>query len=399
MTRNNPPSSSPATVSAAATRWQAFALLRAGLWNTPVDATLFNGDTDWDAITTFATRQTVAGLVAEAIGTLPAACQPTAPVMHKLRSMVSSTLRGHALLNRTLVEVMELLRQNDIPAVLLKGQGVAMNYAVPTLRQCGDIDLYVGHQHYSRACALATTWGVEQGSSSESEKHYHFHHAGVTVELHRIAERLPLPWRDARFQRWTEKNLQGNCLRTVTIGGSQIQVPPVNFDALYIFNHAWHHFAAGGGIGLRQLCDWVRCLHTFRHEIDRNELRCHLRNFGLWRPWQLFGCIAVDELGLPAEEFPFYTRRYARQAIRMMDIIEEGGNFGFFHSIHTHRPDGYVAGKMHTFRKMHRHFGKLALTCPTEMWPVWGRYLFVGIRQVIIDQLQIKNRRCRSKRT
>ncbi|MDD3038790.1 nucleotidyltransferase family protein [Bacteroides sp.] len=372
---------------------QFFALLRAGLWDTPADAELFYGDTHWETIFVQAARQTVQGLVAKAASTLPTEVQPPSPVLGKARGIVAATIRSHALLNRTLAEAVEMLAQNDIRPILLKGQGVATNYTEPTLRMCGDIDLYIGQPDYRKACHLVREWGEAEGESMESEKHYHFHHAGVTVELHRIAEQLPLPWHNARFQHWTRHHLHGDSLRSVVIEDATVVLPPINFDALYIFNHAWHHLSAGGGIGWRQLCDWVRYLHTFRHEIDRAGLECDLRSFGLWHPWRVFSSIAVDILGLPREEYPFYTDRYAGQAATVVGMIEVGGNFGFFDPARTERPTGYIAGKMHSFRRMNGHYAKLFALFPREVVAICVRYLYVGVRQVIKEVLTSKSPR------
>lgn len=369
---------------------QFFALLRAGLWDTHAEAEMFSGDTHWETIFVQAARQTVQGLVAKAASTLPTEVQPPAPVLSKARSIVAATIRSHALLNRTLGEAVTMLARNGIRPVLLKGQGVATNYVEPTLRMCGDIDLYVGRQNYRRACALARQWGETAEEGTESEKHYHFHHAGVTVELHRIAEQLPLPWQDTRFQRWTRRHLHGNNLRSVVIEGATVSLPPVNFDALYVFNHVWHHFSAGGGIGLRQLCDWVRYLHAFRHEIDRPQLERDLRAFGLWRPWRVFGPIAVDVLGLPREEFPFYTSAFARHGERMLAMIECEGNFGFFDTARTERPDGYIAGKLHSLGWMHRRMWRLLPAYTLQVAAAWSRYIYKGIAKAAKDAMGLK---------
>lgn len=365
-------------------------LLRAGLWNTPAEAALFSGQTDWEVLFAHAARQTVSGLVATGIGMLPCGCPVPISVAKRLRDVTAATIRSHALLNRTLAEAVAMLRQNGIHPVLLKGQGVAANYIEPHLRMCGDIDLYVGQRDYGRACELARRWAGTK-ETIESEKHYQFKYGDVTVELHRIAERLVLPWQNARFQRWTQKHLHHSRLRGIEIEGVPISLPPVNFDALYIFNHAWHHFSQGGGIGLRQLCDWVRYLHVFCAEINRMELKRDLKSFGLWYPWLFFGPIAVDRLGLPREEYPFYTGRYARQAARISDMIEAGGNFGFFDPSRTKRPEGYIAGKVHSFRQRNSRFGKLLPISPEETVAAWSYYLYAGIKQVITDNLNRLN--------
>lgn len=370
-------------------RQQFFALLRAGLWNTPVEAELFSDRTDWEAIFALSARQTVSGIVAEAASTLPVGLLPPVPIQHKIRTIMATTHRIHALFNRTLVEIVTLFRQEGLQVVLLKGQGVALNYEIPTLRYCGDIDLYIGEHAYDRACVLARAWhGTDptDEQEAESDKHYHFLHSGITIELHRIAERLPLSCWNARFQRWTVQQLQGDNLRRVEIGGMELLLPPVRFDALYIFNHAWHHFSLDGGIGLRQLCDWVRYLHTFADSIDRTALQHDLKAFGLWRAWQTFGCIAVDVLGLPVEEFPFYTDRYVRQAAWIMEKIETGGNFGFYHPSLAGYPHGFLAAKMYTFKRINAHYGRLITRFPLDAIALWSQYVRVALWKMITEK-------------
>lgn len=367
-------------------RQQFFALLRAGLWNTPVEAELFSGRTDWEAIFAFSARQTVSGIVAEAASKLPADLLPPALILNKMRTILATTFRMHALFNRTLVGIVTMFRQKGIRVVLLKGQGVALNYDIPTLRHCGDIDLYIGERAYNSACTLAREWHGEDAEAVENDKHYSFQYGGVTIELHHVAEWLPLPWHNVLFQRWTAQQLQDDNLRCVGIDGTEIALPPVSFDALYIFNHVWHHFLLGG-IGLRQLCDWVRFLHTFADQIDRVTLQHDLKAFGLWRAWQTLGYIAVNTLGLPAEEFPFYTDRYAHQAAWIIEKIETGGNFGFFNPLRAGHPESYLAGKMHTLRRVHAHFGQLFTFYPLDTIALWSQYIRVALWKMITEKL------------
>ena len=54
----------------------------------------------------------------------------------------------HVKLNRNISRLVALFREAGIDPVLLKGQGIALNYPEPMLRECGDIDLYVGPEQY-----------------------------------------------------------------------------------------------------------------------------------------------------------------------------------------------------------------------------------------------------------
>lgn len=378
---------------------QAFAaLLRSGLWNRPLESAALPSlqAPDWKGIFRIAQQQAVWGVVADAVNRLPADRQPAPQALQQLNFLLSRNRTRHAQLNQTLAEAVTLLQEDNIRPILLKGQGVATYYADPTLRICGDIDLYIGEDDYKKSCLWAKQWGEdkaedkERKQNTESVKHYHFRHGGVTVELHRIAGKLPNPRQNRKFQQWTKEMLTGEKCRRVRIGTSDITVPPADFELLYIFNHAYHHFLISG-IGLRQLCDWTLALHRFYGQTDSTRLKGELKAFGLWCGWQIFGCIAVDTLGLPEAEFPFYDGAYRQQADKVLKHIFEDGNFGFFSPIRTERPAGYIAGKWHTFKYMHHRFLHLFPLFPKEITGIWYSYLLTGTIQVIKDKQKKQN--------
>lgn len=57
----------------------------------------------------------------------------------------------HSQMNMTLQLLVLTLRKAGIEPVLLKGQGLSRYYPTPELRQCGDIDIYVGEENYEKA--------------------------------------------------------------------------------------------------------------------------------------------------------------------------------------------------------------------------------------------------------
>jgi hypothetical protein len=362
------------------TQAQLFALLRAGLWNTPVPADItFNRDTDWNAILVLARQQTVLGLVANAIFHLPESQQPEQELLLKLTAQVSAIAKSHAVLNDTVVKVATLLEDNGIVPVLLKGQGVAALYPEPTLRMCGDIDLYVGKRNYTRACHLLMELPGTDTEHTESVKHFHTKLNGVTIELHRIVEQLYNPWQNRRFQRWSEANMSETDTDAVKFDGMEVHVPSDCVNAVYIFNHLWHHFLTGG-IGLRQLCDWVMVLHRAKEVLDLSELEKCLNDFGLWKPWRIFGCIAVNYLGLPEKEFPFYDASKQKQAEQILGRILMEGNFGQYSTAHQGKPEGIILGKLHSLRRISRRTAELAtLISPWCAAEYYVHFLLHGI--------------------
>ncbi len=370
------------------TEQQFFALLRTGIWGTVPDESLFNGEVEWEEILKIAAMQTVSGPVFDGISLLPPDQQPPGALMRQFYATVVRVEQSHALLNDRLARVVAELRSIGIRPVLLKGQGAALNYPNPLRRQCGDIDLYIGGEDYRRACRWVVGQGMAPDSSVESHKHFHFDWEGVHIELHRIAEKLPGRSRDKKFQAWTRNHLEGVGPVNATIGQAEVLLPPVNFNALYIFNHAFHHFVSDG-VGCRQLCDWVLYLHQYREQLDREQLKKDLETFGLTRVWQLFGCIAVHQLGLPEEEFPFYSDRYRRasEEIILGDILQLG-NFGRYAKKWKTRPPGYLSGKLHNFRMKNRRALQLLPAVGGSAIHYYIYYLVIGIQAIVNDKFK-----------
>lgn len=330
---------------------QLLELLRSGLWGKAADPSFFEGVVDWSAIVSTAMDQTVALIVADGYATLPAQLQPPKKIQFSIEALRVRTAQAHQLLNHGLAEFSHLLDDNGIHHVLFKGQGLAQNYINPHSRTCGDIDLYVGEKNLDKAKAIMDDFGEADGKDLDSEKHIHCKRNGVDFELHKIAEVLDLPWKNKRYQAWTQKHLAENGdFEILNVGDAQVNLPPAQFNVLYVFNHMLHHFQKGG-IGLRQVCDWACLLHTHAGMYDRDVLKKDLRAFGLTDCWRLFGQIAVDFLGLPAEEMPLYPGPAGRKAEMTMETILYFGNFGRkARACDTPRPKGYWSGKLHSFR-------------------------------------------------
>lgn len=368
---------------------QFFALLQSGLWGSKPDESLFDDITDWQAVLKIASMQTVIGFVFDGISNLPLHLQPSSDILQKLYITVVRIENSHELLNDRLTRIVPLLSDENIYPVLLKGQGVALNYPNPTHRQCGDIDLYVGEEDYKKACNLVIEKGMASlGPSSESYKHFHFDWDGVHIELHRMVAKIPNPFIDKKFQEWTAFHLHKDRLLRRHINNTEILLPPPNFNALYIFYHAFHHFVSDG-VGCRQLCDWVMCLHQFRDTINRDLLLADLKRFRLLRVWQIFGCIAVHQLGLPHEEFPFYTDSYSdiSQDVILRDILQLG-NFGRYDKKWKTRPAGYLSGKLHNFRMKNRRAVKLFPAMRSNVFYYYIYYLLIGVNQIVNDKIK-----------
>ena len=370
------------------TEQQFFSLLRSGLWGSRPDESLFSGETDWNEIVETATRQTVSGLVFDGVSNLPSNMQPPTAIMRQLYQTVVKIEQSHFLLNDRLLRLLSVFNTEDLQPVILKGQGVALFYPNPTRRQCGDIDLYIGKKNYKKACSLVVDKGLASNNIKESHKHFSFILEGVDIELHRVVEVVPSPLKNIRFQKWTRHHLEDGELFKGVINNSEVKLPPPNFNALYIFYHAFHHFVSDG-VGCRQLCDWVMCLSKFNNQIDRDILKSDLESFGLLRTWQIFGYIAVYQMGLKEDAFPFYTDEFKEvsQEFILNDIMSQG-NFGRYDKKWETRPQGYLSGKYHNFRMKNRRAAKLfsILGGSVVLYNIY--YSLIGVNQIVNDKFK-----------
>lgn len=336
--------------------------LRAGLWDEDLDCG------PGDAVREIARQQATGGLV----------CRSGSD--DESLEELARLLVANDNLDSAVSKVTGILSSAGIPSVLLKGQGLAKNYAQPWLRCCGDIDLYIGRDNYPKACGVLEGLG---GKGSESAKHMHLNLDGETVELHRVCAILPSSKLDRIFQGYADKGLSENLVQ-VEMGGSVINTPADDFNVLFVFYHFLHHFMHGG-VGLRQVCDWTMLLHSRGANVNRDELRSRLETLGLMEAWQVFGNLAVRHLGLPSEEMPFFEASKSVKADKLLAAIFEYGNFGCIRHARRKVSGHYLLRKAGSLRQHTRSLLTAFRIFPDIALPFYWSTLKIGFRQVFID--------------
>lgn len=363
-------------------------LLRASLWGGGVDVPY--GFNDWGKVFALAKAQSVLALVADVALKEDSVCAALPDTSkEKLKKFVMANMMTHTMLNKTLVQVVTLLNESGVNSVLLKGQGVARNYPVTELRTCGDIDIYVGSRNYLKACEMleaVATWR-EDGIPMENVKHYDIRIGKTTVEIHRFSDVNASKHYDKIYQKYSDDGLT-NDLRVLDFAGSAVNTPSDTFNAFYIFNHLWHHFITSG-VGLRQFCDWMLFLHNRKDDLDLVKLRCIIDDMDLMKPWQAFGCVLVDVLGMPAEEFPFYDARQSRKVRRIMKHVLAEGNFGHERSMYGDRKrENYLYRKVKSFLLHTGRSLQLFIMFPSHIVRQFCNTVRIGFRAVWKDKVK-----------
>lgn len=321
-----------------------FSLLRSGLWGGAPE--IPEGFGDWGKVARLAKSQSVLGVVGDVmLSDKRIAAQLSAEMKTKIKTFIMANMMTHGKLNGVLVNVVSHLSAAGIRSVLLKGQGLAQYYPKPELRQCGDIDLYVGLERYADSYGvvkpLATQ--IDDRKALEVGKHYDFFVGKVAVEMHRYSDRYPTPKLDRIYQEVSLKGLNED-LVPLMFSGQTVYTPSDEYNAFYIFSHLFHHFLING-LGARQLYDWMLFLRARSSHIDMSSLETILRRLDMLKPWQAFGCVLVKYFGMPAESFPFYDSAQEHKADNIVRRLLDEGNFGKERDVYKKRGRIYLINK------------------------------------------------------
>ena len=216
-------------------------------------------------------------------------------------------------------ELLNIMNENKIPCVILKGAAAAMYYPHPTLRSVGDVDFLVKREDKERAATILEEKGyILEDSKNETAHHYGYSKDGINFELH---------WRLAVIKKDDEELLSmfdwGIDHREFgTIEGMQIPVLPTVLNGLVLILHINQHLR--GGIGLRHIVDWMMFVDKHEQELKNGELAVALRKTDMEKLAYSTTVVCQKYLGLReiiknVEEYPWEE---------FMAYILEMGNFG-----------------------------------------------------------------------
>lgn len=366
---------------------QAFiALVQSGLWadieSTDLRSQGFWESVDWDEVYRLASEQSVVGVVLAGIE--HSYVKPPQEELLQWIGEVQILEQQNQAMNQFIAKLIEKLRDSDIYALLLKGQGIAQCYERPLWRSSGDVDLFLSDANYTKAEKLLSPLA----SSIDDEISY-FKHKAITidewtVELHGTL-RSGL-WRS--LDRVLDKVqydvfCSGN-VRSWLNGKTQVFMPRADEDVVYVFSHILQHFYKEG-IGLRQICDWCRMLWKFKDKLDYELLESRIRKAGVMTEWKAFAALAVDYLGMPAEAIPMYSTssKWSKKASKILTFVLETGNFGHNRDYGYYDKYPYLVYKTISFWKHIKDGYRYFRIFPLDSLKVMARRMLIGFSVVI----------------
>ncbi len=277
-------------------------------------------------------------------------------------SLVVDIQKQNALMDQRTTEVWQMLKDAGLVAVVLKGQGIAMEYgSLATLRQSGDIDIWV-KGGYRTVCGY-----VQRTRPSEDVAYHRFHYdlfADTEVELHHRPTLMRNLLDDRKLARWYN-SFGADSFEYLEEKG--FAVPSAEFNRIFLLTHIYRHFLFEG-VGLRQVMDLYFVLkncHTESTEIT--EIGKTLKSFRMLRFAEALMWMLHTQFGL--EEKYLICGMNEKEGRFLLDEIMQTGNFGY-------DDQRYQYKRFFKLRHHMAHGSHLLLHYPSEViWtPIWLVY-------------------------
>ena len=300
-----------------------FELIQMGLFHRFVLSGTPNAD-EWAKVYDIANNQTLLGVLFPVIERLPQEQRPPRDILFSWYASSCKIREMNKQLNTQVVSLYRGLSLKGVKSSVLKGQGVALYYPDPMLRNPGDIDIWLTGGR-KRIISLLKKLDVDIG-----EIVYHhvdaFFFTDTDVEVHFRPTWLWNPIHNIRLQNWFDKVAPYQMANSVMIseGGERIACPTRDFNAVFLLIHIYRHFF-DEGIGLRQLMDYYYCIIR---DGDNRYVVNLLKRFGLLRFASALMFVLHVVFGLPEEKF--LVNPNAEYGELLLNEIMQAGNFGHF---------------------------------------------------------------------
>lgn len=291
-----------------------FAIVRAALWNEPMPEVEMS-------------EELIRLIMQQGLGPLVFPKLTMTPMM---KMVCAQNMQMQAKMQMVMERAWKALENAGIKTVLMKGAGLAALYPDPSMRQWGDIDLFVGKEQYHPACAVMRETfpdALKFDEELDHYKHYNLIADGVSIEIHRVSVGLTHP---ADVRRYAKMERYGMAHTSeLVIGNCKLEIFEPTFNVLMVFMHAWEHMISSGA-NVRQLCDLALLLHHERETIDWKRLEQWLKALKVLDVWQVYLIVLKHNLGLEfrgLEVSGLEVRGLEDRAERLMEALLLGESF------------------------------------------------------------------------
>lgn len=322
---------------------------------------------EWQAALAWARQQRTEGLLYEAATRADAVSRPPRKWLLDLYAYVVRVEQVNTAMSALIAELFSIYEDLGASPVLLKGHGVAMNYAHPMWRTPGDIDVFL-----PEGFDAADRWARANGTNVTDydpliDKHVEFHWKGIIVENHFRLSMFYHRRLNDRLQAAFAEGLDCEPALCTTLGGKTVHMLPPTVGLLHLLAHFANHIVSEG-IGLRQLCDIFMYLHRWHDEIDATRLDRWLDALRLRHLTDAIATVAVCHFHAPAGDIPYSWHEDKRRADALLHLVRESGNYGQNFEVSSLERRHF---RLHKLRLLLTRSAKVNLLLPDELRAAW----------------------------
>jgi len=287
----------------------------------------------WSEITTFATTNSVAGLLYDLWERIPDIPEECKKILTDYSRIIAKSNYRMLVINKQLTEV---LGKAGISFCIMKGLAAARDFPVPDLRKSGDIDILITDVN---SADKAVQEIGKLGFRRESEQHS-LHHismsdsTGLEIEVHTM---LAEPFDNSKINGYLEK-LVPECRKHIIkkdIMDVNLPVLEDSYHAYELLLHMLQHFLRSG-FGVKLLCDWVVLWNRGLSEEDRQQYLKLVTESGIKGFSDMVTITCIKYLGLKRENVlwmsPFDGRKNRKEQEEEIELFLEelmdAGEFG-----------------------------------------------------------------------
>lgn len=284
---------------------------------------------EWEQVYTFCLKHSLLGIGYQGLEKLSAEATIPLELKYQWIGEANQISNQNTLLNERCIELQRLFAEAGFATCILKGQGNALMYRNPLLRQSGDIDIWVTQKtQMSQKYEIRAVLDFLGTNCDIKKQVIGYHHVefplydDVEIEVHWRPSWKSSPLHNGRMQRWFKD--QSDIQFTHIDEKSGLHVPTWEFNLVYQLQHMYLHIFQEG-LGLRQVVDYYYLLISDkRHEIK--ELVETLKYLDLYHFAGAIMYVLREALGM--EEKYIIVPVDERRGVFLLDEIMLSGNFG-----------------------------------------------------------------------
>ena len=316
---------------------------------------------EWQALYEEGQRQAVDSIILEGIERLPDNQRPPKLILLQWIGTGELLKQQNQLLNKACVDLQTLFASNGFKSCILKGQGNALLYSNPLLRQCGDIDIWVeGNRD------LVLRFLRENGKVGPVDiKHCDWDvFQDIPVEAHFIPTWFYNPFINKKLQRWLEGQRNIQFENESEFGFTR---PTISFNLVYVLIHIYRHLF-DEGVGLRQIMDYYYVLQHSTVEERKMGMKV-LRNFRMER---FAGAVmfVLQEVFKLDEDY-LMSKPLRNEGRFLLKEIMRAGNFGHFDDRNNHHKSRWANGIEDVKRNLRFVCRYPQEVCWMPAWKIW----------------------------